>query len=69
MAARELGWTDIEDIALGLHAKFPDMDPLTVRFTDLHKWILELPGFKGDPNKSGEKILEAVQMAWVDERE
>ena len=62
-------WTDIEDIAIALHQKFPDLDPLGVRFTDLHKWILELPGFQGDPKKSGEKILEAIQMAWVDERE
>jgi FeS assembly protein IscX len=69
MPARELTWTDIEDIALGLHEKHPDVDPLGVRFTDLHRWVMELPGFKGAPDKSGEKILEAIQMAWVDERE
>ena len=66
---RELYWTDVQDIAILLHEKFPDTDPLSIRFTDLHKWVLELPGFKGDPSKSGEKILEAIQMAWVDERE
>ncbi len=66
---RELGWTDVDDIAILLHEAHPDVDPLSIRFTDLHKWILQLPGFKGEPNKSGEKILEAIQMAWVDERE
>ena len=66
---RELHWTDVEDIAMLLHEKLPDVDPLSIRFTDLHKWVLELPNFKGDPGKSGEKILEAIQMAWVDERE
>ena len=65
----ELQWTDVEEIALRLHEKFPDQDPLAVRFTDLHRWVLELPGFKGEPGKSGEKILEAIQMAWVDERD
>jgi len=64
---RELQWTDVQDIAYLLAEKHPAVDPLTVRFTDLHKWVLELPGFKGDPHKSGEKILEAIQMAWVDE--
>ena len=62
-------WTDVEDIAIALHDKFPDVDPLSIRFTDLHKWVRELPGFDDDPNKSGEKILEAIQMAWLDEKE
>ena len=66
---RELTWTDVEDIAIGLHQQHPDTDPLTVRFTDLHRWVTELPGFKGVANKSNEKILEAIQMAWVEERE
>jgi FeS assembly protein IscX len=65
----ELQWTDVQEIAIALHEKHPDVDPLTIRFTDLYKWVLELPGFKGDPQRSGEKILEAIQMAWVDERE
>ena len=62
-------WTDVQDIAIALHDKFPEIDPLSIRFTDLHKWVRELPGFDDDPNKSGEKILEAIQMAWLDERE
>ncbi len=47
----------------------PDVDPLSVRFTDLHRWVLALPGFAGDPKKSNEQILEAIQMAWIDERD
>jgi len=60
-------WDDIEDLALELIEKFPETDPLTVRFTDLHKWIIELDGFDDDPKKSSEKKLEAVQMAWFEE--
>jgi FeS assembly protein IscX len=60
-------WTDIRDIALALAERHPDTDPRTVRFTDLRQWILELPGFDDDPGHSGEKILEAVQMAWIEE--
>lgn len=62
-------WTDTLDIAIALYEKFPDVDPKTVRFTDLHKWVLALDGFSDDPNRSGEKILEAIQMAWIDEAE
>jgi FeS assembly protein IscX len=62
-------WTDTREIAIGLAEKFPDQDPKTIRFTDLHKWVMELPGFDDDPNRSGEKILEAIQMAWIDEAE
>jgi FeS assembly protein IscX len=62
-------WTDTLEIAISLCEKFPDKDPKTVRFTDLHKWVMELPGFSDDPNRSGEKILEAIQMAWIDEAE
>ncbi len=62
-------WTDITDIALGLKEKHPGVDPLSVRFTDLHAWVRELHGFEGDPNKSNEKILETIQMAWLDEVE
>jgi FeS assembly protein IscX len=50
-----------------LHEKFPDVDPLTVRFTDLHKYVTELPGFTDDPKKSNESKLEAIQMAWYEE--
>ena len=62
-------WTDVTDIAIALHERFPERDPLEVRFTDLHHWVTEIPGFTGDPQKSNEKILEAIQMAWLDERE
>lgn len=62
-------WTDSRDIAIALCEKFPQVDPQTVRFTDLHKWVLALPGFDDDPNRSGEKILEAIQMTWIDEAE
>jgi FeS assembly protein IscX len=61
------GWTDSEDIALALHEKFPDVDPLTVRFTDLHRYVTELPEFDDDPKKSNESKLEAIQMAWYEE--
>jgi FeS assembly protein IscX len=60
-------WRDTEDIAIALSERHPDTDPLTVRFTDLHRWVMELPGFADDPKASNEKILEAIQMAWLDE--
>ena len=60
-------WTDTIRIAEALYDKHPDIDPLTVRFTDLHRWVMELEDFNDDPNHSGEKILEAIQMAWIDE--
>jgi FeS assembly protein IscX len=60
-------WTDTQEIAVALYEKFPDTDPKTVRFTDLHRWVMELDGFSDDANRSGEKILEAIQMAWIDE--
>ena len=62
-------WTDTQEIAIALCEKFPDQDPKTLRFTDLHRWVMELPGFDDDPNRSGEKILEAIQMAWISEAE
>ncbi|HEY4074728.1 MAG TPA: Fe-S cluster assembly protein IscX [Herbaspirillum sp.] len=62
-------WTDTQKIAEDLYDKHPDIDPKTIRFTDLHKWVMELPGFDDDPNRSGEKILEAIQAAWIDEAE
>jgi FeS assembly protein IscX len=62
-------WTDTREIAIALCEKFPDTDPKTVRFTDLHRWVMELPGFSDAANRSGEKILEAIQMAWIDEAE
>ena len=60
-------WDILDDIAIGLADMHPNVDPLTVRFTDMHKWITELPGFSGDPMKSNESKLEAIQMAWHEE--
>jgi FeS assembly protein IscX len=60
-------WTDISEIAIALAGARPDVDPRYVRFTDLHRWVCELPEFSDDPARSGEKILEAIQMAWMDE--
>jgi len=60
-------WTDIQQIAEALCDEHTEVDPTTVRFTDLHRWVMELDGFDDDPNKSGEKILEAIQQAWINE--
>jgi FeS assembly protein IscX len=60
-------WTETLEIAIALAEAHPDVDPRTIRFTDLHRWVCELPGFSDDPARSGEKILEAIQMAWMDE--
>ena len=62
-----LTWTSTEDIAIALAEKFPDVDPLSVRFTDLHRWVIGLEGFRDDPKNSNEKKLEAIQMAWLEE--
>ena len=62
-----LYWKDAEDIGLELAEKFPDTDPLTVRFTDLHQWVTELADFADDPKASSEGKLEAIQMAWLEE--
>jgi FeS assembly protein IscX len=62
-------WTDSLEIALALAEKHPHVDPRYVNFVDLHRWVCELPGFSDDPKRSGEKILEAIQMAWIDEVE
>jgi FeS assembly protein IscX len=64
---REILWTDAEEIGIQLQEKFPETDPLTVRFTDLHKMVVELPGFADEPTKSNEGRLEAIQMAWHEE--
>ena len=60
-------WDNSEEIGIHLAERFPDRDPLTVRFTDLHKWVTELPGFSGDAKLSNEGKLEAIQMAWLEE--
>ena len=62
-----LKWTDSLDIAIALTEAHPDIDPTTVRFTDLMQWVIALPDFDDDPRHCGEKILEAIQMAWMDE--
>ncbi|MDA0225412.1 MAG: Fe-S cluster assembly protein IscX [Proteobacteria bacterium] len=62
-------WTDSRDIAIALTEVHPDIDPKTIRFTDLHAWVMALPGFDDDPARSGEKILEAIQMLWIEEAE
>ncbi len=62
-------WTDTLDIAIALADAHPDVDPRTVNFVDLYHWVLGLPGFGDDPRRSGEKILEAIQQAWIEEAE
>jgi FeS assembly protein IscX len=62
-------WTDSREIALALAEKFPGIDPNRVNFVDLREWVLALDGFSDDPRRSGEKILEAIQMAWIEEAE
>lgn len=64
-----LKWTDSLEIAIQLDEAHPDVDPQYVRFTDLHGWVCALEEFEDDPNRSGEKILEAIQMAWIEERQ
>ncbi|MDH5301080.1 MAG: Fe-S cluster assembly protein IscX [Gammaproteobacteria bacterium] len=64
-----MNWTDSLEIAIALDEKYPDVDPRFVRFTDLHAWVCELEEFDDQPERSGEKILEAIQMAWIGERD
>lgn len=63
-----LKWTDIQDIAIELEEARPDADIVYLRFTDLWQWVQELPDFDDDPNKCNEKVLEAIQAAWIEER-
>ena len=65
----ELKWVDTLEIAIALEEAHPDVDPQYVRFTDLHQWVCALEGFNDDPQHSSEKILEAIQMAWIEERD
>ena len=65
----QMKWTDSREIALALAEKFPGIDPNRVNFVDLRNWVLALDGFNDDPKRSGEKILEAIQMAWIEEAE
>ena len=62
-------WSDVSSIAEALYDKFPDIDPLTIRFTDLHNWVVSLDGFDDDHSRGGEKVLEAIQAAWIEEME
>ncbi|NOX08382.1 MAG: Fe-S cluster assembly protein IscX [Gammaproteobacteria bacterium] len=62
-------WNDTLDIAIELEDTHPDVDPRYVRFTDLHSWVCALDGFDDDPERSGEKLLEAIQMAWIEEHD
>ena len=64
-----MNWTDSLDIAIELDKKMPEIDPSLIRFTDLRSWVLSLEGFEGDADRCNEKILEAIQMAWLEERE
>ncbi len=64
-----LKWTDSLEIAIQLADAHPDVDPKTIRFTDLREWVMALPEFDDAPDRSGEKILEAIQMAWIEEAE
>lgn len=66
---REIEWTDTEEIGIQLQEKYPELDPYSVRFTDLHQYVMELPGFIGDPAKSNEGLLEAIQTTWHEEFE
>ena len=65
----KLKWTDSRDIAIALDEAHPDVDPMSLRFTDLMQWVLDLEEFDDDPEHCGEKILEAIQMAWLDEKD
>ncbi|MCH2105050.1 MAG: Fe-S cluster assembly protein IscX [Planctomycetes bacterium] len=69
MSADPVTWSDVHEIAYRLYEAEPELDPLTLRFTDLHQKIVSLEGFSSDPMDSNEGILEAIQMAWVEERE
>jgi FeS assembly protein IscX len=62
-------WTDVREIGIALAERHAGVDPLSIRFTDLHRWVRELPGFDDEPGRSNEKVLEAIQMAWLDEVE
>ena len=65
--AREIDWNDVEEIGIQLQETYPDVEPYSVRFTDLHRYVTTLPGFTGDPAKSNEGMLEAIQAAWNEE--
>ena len=69
MADSTIDWSDVHEIGYRLAQAHPEITPLSVRFTDLHRCVCQLEGFVGDPKASNEKLLEAIQMAWLDERD
>lgn len=62
-----LKWADVLDIAIELSERKPEVDPRYVNFVELHRWVVELPDFTDDPTRGGEKVLEAIQAAWIEE--
>lgn len=64
-----LKWTDVLDIAIELEEQYPDLDPMTISFPDLYQRVMDLDAFDDDPSRCGEKILEAIQMAWIEEKD
>jgi len=66
---KTLSWTDVYEIAIALEEIHPEVNILEIRFTDLWQWVQDVPGFEDEPNRCNEKILEAIQMAWLDERD
>ncbi len=62
-------WIDVNEIAIELDESHPDVDPLSIRFTELMAWVMDLDGFDDDPDHCGERILEAIQMAWLEEKD
>jgi len=62
-------WIDVRDIAIALSDRYPGIDPRSVNFVDLHNYVVDLPGFDDDHGRGGEKVLEAIQGAWIDETE
>ena len=65
----QLKWTDVQDIAIELDEAYPEVDPRYVNFVDLRNWVLALDDFDDDPEHSGEKVLEGIQMAWIEEKD
>ncbi|MCQ4305678.1 Fe-S cluster assembly protein IscX [Stutzerimonas sp. KH-1] len=65
----QLKWTDVQEIAIELAESKTDVDPRFVNFVDLHRWVMELPNFTDEPGRGGEKVLEAIQSAWIEEAE
>ena len=65
----QLKWTDVQEIAIELAESKTDVDPRFVNFVDLYRWVMELPNFADEPGRGGEKVLEAIQSAWIEEAE